>query len=175
VLLERPLIRRQELTRGGVRFRKADNAFLAVADVPALQAAADRLSASLLERRCNYWVRRVVPVFSPDERDALRPGYRYSMAQMELATDVVLKRAAPLRGLFQRACELGVLVGGAKRTTHLFGRRINRRHEGKLQTVLDQRDLGHPRRVRSASGRDSGQQWQSGQRRWRVGPGAPIH
>ena len=134
----------QELTRDGVRFRKADNAFLAVSDVAALQAAADRLSAALLERRCNYWVRRVVPVFSPDERAALRPGYHYSMAQMELATDVVFKRSAPLRALFQRACELGVLVGGANRTTHLFGRRINRRYQGKLQTVLDQRDAGHP-------------------------------
>jgi hypothetical protein len=134
----------QELTRDGVRFRKADNAFLAVSDVAAVQSAADRLSAALLQRRCTYWVRRVVPVFSPDERAALRPGYRYSMAQMELATDVVFKRAAPLRALFQRACELGVLVGGANRTTHLFGRRINRHYHGKLQTVLDQREAGHP-------------------------------
>jgi hypothetical protein len=39
---------------------------------------------------------------------------------------------------------LGVLVGGAERTTHLFGQRINRRYQGKLQTVLDQRDAGHP-------------------------------
>ena len=134
----------QELRRAGVRFRKFDNSFLAVEDVPALQAAADRLSAALLQRRCNHWVRRVVPVFSPDEREALRPGYRYSMAQMELATDVVFKRSAPLRALFQRACELGVLVGGANRTTHLFGRRINRHYHGKLQTVLDQREAGHP-------------------------------
>jgi len=134
----------QELQRDGVRFRQADNAFLAVSDAAALQSAADRLSASVLQRRCDYWVRRAVPVFSPDEREALRPGYRYSMAQMELATDVVFKRSAPLRALFQRACELGVLVGGANRTTHLFGRHINRHYHGKLQTVLDQRDAGHP-------------------------------
>ena len=134
----------QELRRDGVRFRKADNAFLAVGDVAALQAAADRLTPAVLQRRCNFWVRRLVPVFSPVEREALRPGYRYSMAQMELATDIVFKRSAPLRALFQRACELGVLVGGANRTTHLFGRRINRHYRGKLQTVLDQRDAGHP-------------------------------
>jgi hypothetical protein len=134
----------QELTRAGVRFRKADNAFLALSDVAALQAAADRLNATLLQRRCNYWVRRVVPVFSPAERDALRPVYSYSMAQMELATDVIFKRSAPLRAMFRRACELGVLVGGANRTTHLFGRRISRHYQGKLQTVLDQREAGHP-------------------------------
>ena len=44
----------QELTRAGVRFRKADNAFIGVADVAALQAAADRLSPAVLQRRCAY-------------------------------------------------------------------------------------------------------------------------
>jgi hypothetical protein len=134
----------QELRRDGIRFRKDDNAFLAVADVAALQAAADRLSAAILERRCNYWVRRLVPAFSLAERQALAPGYRYSMAQMELATDIVFKRSAPLTAMFQRACELGVLVGGADRTMQLFGRHIDRRYQGKLQTVLDQRQVGHP-------------------------------
>ncbi|TMF03506.1 MAG: hypothetical protein E6I52_07135 [Chloroflexi bacterium] len=134
----------QELTRAGVHFRKADNAFLGVADVDALQAAADHLSATVLQRRCAFWVRRLVPTFSPLERAALQPGYRYSMAQMELATDIVFKRSAPLKAMFQRACELGVLVGGAERTTHLFGRHITRRYQGKLQTVLDQREAGHP-------------------------------
>jgi hypothetical protein len=102
------------------------------------------LTPALLQRRCNYWVRRLVPVFSPDERAALRPGYRYSMAQMELATDVIFRRSAPLTALFRRACELGILVGGAERTSHLFGRRISRRYQGKLQTVLGQREIGHP-------------------------------
>ena len=134
----------QELLRAGVRFRQADNAFLAVPDVVTLQAAADRLSAALLQRRCNYWARRLVPIFSPTERAALAPGYRYSMAQVELATDVIFKRSAPLTALFQRACELGVLVGGAERTSHLFGRRISRHYQGKLQTVLNQREAGHP-------------------------------
>ncbi len=134
----------QELTRAGIRFRKVDNAFLAVEDVAALQAASDRLSPAILQRRCAYWVRRLVPTFSSTEREALQPGYRYSMAQMELATDILFKRSAPLKALFQRACELGVLVGGAERTTQLFGRRIDRRYQGKLQTVLDQREAGHP-------------------------------
>jgi hypothetical protein len=134
----------QQLMRRGVRFRQADNAFLAVADVTVLQAAADRLTPALLERRCNYWVHRLIPVFSASERAVLAPGYRYSMAQMELATDVIFKRSAPLAALFRRACELGVLVGGAERTTHLFGRRISRHYQGKLQTVLGQRQIGHP-------------------------------
>jgi hypothetical protein len=60
----------QDLTRAGVGFHKADNAFVGVTDVNALRAAANRLSATILERRCGYWVHRLVPVFSPAERAA---------------------------------------------------------------------------------------------------------
>jgi hypothetical protein len=137
----------QELTRRGVAFRKDDNAFLAVADPAALEAASARLTPRLLEQRCGHWARRLAPwrwVFSAAERAALSPPYRYSVAQIELATDLVFRRAAPLRALFRRATELGVLLGGADRTTHLFGRRVTHRYRGRLQTVLDRRDEGHP-------------------------------
>jgi hypothetical protein len=134
----------RELARAGVAFRKDDNAFTAVADTAALAAAAGRLTPRLVERRCDLWAGRLAPSFRPAERAALPLGYRYSVAQIELATDVVFKRAAPLRALFRRAAELGVLLGGADRTTHLFGRRITRRYAGKLQTVLDRRNEGQP-------------------------------
>ena len=41
----------EELKRAGIGFRKHDNAFLAVADVGALQAAADRLSPEIIRSR----------------------------------------------------------------------------------------------------------------------------
>ena len=134
----------QELTRQGVSFRKDDNAFLAVADLTALEAANERLTPQLIEQRCDPGARQLAPSFTAQERAALPLGYRYSIAQIELATDVIFKRAAPLRALFQRATELGVLLGGADRTTHLFGRRITHRYRGKLQTVLDRRNAGQP-------------------------------
>ena len=134
----------QELTRAGVAFRQDDNAFLAVADVAALEAAAERLTPRLIEQRCDHWARRLAPSFSPAERTALPLGYRYSVAQIELATDVIFKRSAPLKALFRRATEIGILLGGADRTTHLFGRRITHRYRGKLQTVLDRRNEGQP-------------------------------
>jgi len=134
----------QELSRQGVRFRKEDNAFLAVTDLDALDAAAQRLTPELLRERCDYWAACLAPGFSEREREAIKPAYRYSMAQIELATDVIFKRSDRLRALFERAVDIGLLLGGAQRTTHLFGRRINRRYNGKLQTVLERRDAGHP-------------------------------
>ena len=45
---------------------------------------------------------------------------------------------------FQRAVEIGVALGGATQTRHLFGRRINRRYQGRLETLLERRDEGFP-------------------------------
>jgi hypothetical protein len=43
-----------ELARQAVRFRKDDNAFLWTADVPALQATADRLDPEVIRQRLDY-------------------------------------------------------------------------------------------------------------------------
>ena len=134
----------RELTRQGVAFTQDDNAILAVADPGALEAAVERLTPRLLEQRCDAWVQQLAPTFSADERAALPLRYRYSVAQIELATDVIFKRATPLKALFQRAVELGILVGGADRVTQLFGKRISRRYQGRLETVLTHPNVGRP-------------------------------
>src|SRR5215213_8535797 len=153
----------QELTRLGIGFRKDDNALLAVDDLAALEAAIMRLTPRLIEQRCGYWVRKLAPRFSAEERTALPLGYRYSVAQIELATDVIFRRSAPLKALFRRATELGILLGGADRTTHLFGRRITARYGGKLQTVLDRRNEGQPI-LRSYYGSSFVKQYEKGDR-----------
>jgi hypothetical protein len=134
----------QELTRAGVAFEKEDNAFLATADLPELQAAADRLGPAILRERCDYWTSQLAPSFTDRERQAIDPTYRYSIGQIELATDVIFQDSARLKERFRRAVDIGLLLGGAERTTHLFGRRINRRYKGKLETTLDRREAGHP-------------------------------
>jgi hypothetical protein len=137
-----------------------------VADVVALEAASARLTPRLIEQRCDAWARRLAPtftVFSAAERAAVSLGYRYSIAQIELATDVVFRRTAPLRALFRRATGVGVLLGGADRTTHLFGRRITARYGGKLQTVLDRRNEGQPI-LRSYYGSSFVKQYEKGDR-----------
>ncbi len=153
----------QELTRLGIGFRQDDNAFLAVDDLTALEEAAQRLTSHVLEQRCRFWVRQLAPRFTAAERAAAGLHYRYSVAQIELATDVIFHRSAPLKALFQRATELGILLGGADRTTHLFGRRITARYGGKLQTVLDRRNAGQPI-LRSYYGSSFVKQYEKGDR-----------
>jgi hypothetical protein len=134
----------QRLRQAGVALYQQDNAILRVADPVALQAAADALTPAVLQARCDYWAAKLAPSFSPAEHAAMDLRYRYSLAQIELATDVIFAEPSPLRALFRRAVELGLLLGGADRTSHLFGRQITARYGGKLQTVLDRRNEGHP-------------------------------
>jgi hypothetical protein len=134
----------ERLRQAGVALYQQDNAILRVADPVALQAAADALTPAVLQERCDYWAAKLAPQFSPAERAAIDLRYHYSLAQIELATDVIFEPPSPLRALFRRAVELGLLLGGADRTTHLFGRQITSRYGGKLQTVLDRRNEGHP-------------------------------
>jgi hypothetical protein len=134
----------QRLREAGVTLYQQDNAILSVADPTALQTAADALTPAVLQERCDFWAAKLAPQFSRAEHTAMDLRYRYSLAQIELATDVIFHQPSPLRALFRRAVDLGLLLGGADRTTHLFGRQITSRYRGKLQTVLDRRNEGHP-------------------------------
>src|SRR6266513_4173637 len=62
----------QELNRAQVGFRKHDNAFLAIDDVAALQAAADRLSPDIIRKRLDYWTLILGPKFSVKERKRVK-------------------------------------------------------------------------------------------------------
>ncbi|MDE2811712.1 MAG: hypothetical protein OXM01_01730 [Gemmatimonadota bacterium] len=133
-----------ELRRAGVAFRREDNAIVRCTDPALLAAIADRLDERILQQRANFWASRLAPRFSARERAACQLHYQWSVAQIEFARDVIFQRRARLRDLFQRAVEIGVALGGATQTRHIFGRHINRRYRGKLETVLERRAEGFP-------------------------------
>jgi len=68
-----------ELRRQGVAFRKDDNAFLSTSDPKALQAAADKLSAAIIEKRLHYWTWLLGPKFSEKDRKAVNLNRKYSI------------------------------------------------------------------------------------------------
>jgi len=72
----------QELKRAQIGFRKTDNAFLAVDDVAALQAAADKLSPQIIRTRLDYWTLILGPKFSTKERKQLNLSRFYAIAQI---------------------------------------------------------------------------------------------
>jgi len=133
----------QELKRGNIAFRKNDNAFLAVDDVAALQAAADKLSPAIIRERLDYWTFILGPKFSDKERKKINLSRFYSISQIEYCRNFIFKRHFPIHKLFVRSCELGLWRLTAHKISEIFGQRLHRRMGGKLATVIDQIEHGH--------------------------------
>ena len=81
----------QELKRAQIGFRKTDNAFLAIDDVAALQAAADKLSADIIGQRLDYWTLILGPKFSAKERKQFHLSRFYAIAQIEYCQQLHLQ------------------------------------------------------------------------------------
>jgi len=90
----------RELTRAQIGFRKNDNAFLAIDDVVALQAAADRLSPDIIRQRLDYWTFLLGPKFSAKERKQINLSRFYAIAQIEYCRNFIFKRNFPIHKLF---------------------------------------------------------------------------
>lgn len=133
----------RELIRKKIGFRKDDNAFLAVDDPKALQAAADRLSDEVIRKRLDYWTWLVGPKFSTKDREAINLSRHYSIQQVEYCRNLIFRRNFPIHKLFQRSCDIGLLRMLPDKITQIFGFRVHRRFRGKLQTVLEKVEHGH--------------------------------
>ena len=133
----------RELERTDVGFHKNDNAFLAVDDVEALQAAADRLSPYIIRKQLDYWTLILGPKFSKKERGQMNLSRFYAIAQIEYCRNFIFKRHFPIHKIFERSCEIGLWRLTANRISEIFGVRLNRRLRGKLATVVEQIEHGH--------------------------------
>jgi hypothetical protein len=133
----------RELLRRKIAFAKDDNRFLSVANVDALQKAADALDGPTLQKRIDYWALILAPKFSPKERAACAGLHRlYAVSQIEYCRNFIFKSRWPIRSLFQRSCELGLCLLTADRVALLLGRARRQRIAGKWQNVLERLEHG---------------------------------
>jgi hypothetical protein len=133
----------KELGREKVSFRKNDNAFLAVSDPVALQAAADRFTSEVIRKRLEYWTLILGPKFSKRERAAMNLRRFYAVSQIEYCRNFIFKRNFPIHKIFERGCEIGLWRMTAHKIAEVFGQRVTKRMKGKLNTVVEQIEHGH--------------------------------
>jgi hypothetical protein len=133
----------QELKRLKISFRRDDNAFLAVDDPKALQAAADRLNAQIIRNRLEYWTLVLGPKLSKRERRAMNLSRFYALTQVEYCRNFIFKRNFPIRKIFERSCDLGLWRMTARKISEVFGQRLTKRMRGKLYATLERIDHGH--------------------------------
>ena len=128
----------RELTRLGVNFRKKENAIVFSSDPQSVQDACDRLTPEIIQGRLDYWIYVLGPKFSKHERAGMNLRRFHAINQIEYCQNMVFKRNFPIRRLFLRSCELGLITLTADKIINIFGHRVTRRFNGKLQTVFDQ-------------------------------------
>ena len=89
--------RQDRLQKRRQRFPRRD-------DVAALQAAADRLSPTIIRKRLDHRTLILGPKFSKKERSETGLSRFYSIARIEYCRNFIFKRHFPIHQTFERSC-----------------------------------------------------------------------
>lgn len=134
----------RRLAAEGLRFRQPRNMFLACADPARLQALADALTAGDLERCARKWLRTFTPFFTPTERRQAGCAHRVFFSQVEYCDNLIFHRRAALDALSDRLLDANRTIGQPTKLAVIYGRRVTKRHRGKLETVIEDLNLPNP-------------------------------
>jgi hypothetical protein len=126
----------------GLSVRQCSNAFLSCSDPTHLQQLADSLTARDLERCAQKWLRALVPFFTPTERRVC--AHRLFFAQVEYCDNLIFHRRAALDALGERLLDANRTIGQPTKLAMIFGRKVTKRHHGKLETLIEDLDLPNP-------------------------------
>jgi hypothetical protein len=126
----------QQLRHAQIGFRKIDNAFLAVDDVAALLAAADKLSADIIRKRLDYWI-LILGRSSPPRNVSSSTCHAFMRSpRSSIAATSPSSATSPIHKLFERSCSLGLWRLTADNLAEIFGTRVHRKMQGKLARAL---------------------------------------
>ena len=134
----------EQLRRKGVKFRQSDNAFSSCADPAVLQTLADSFSAGHVIAMATKWLAYLTPFFTPEERKEHNCFHRLYFSQVEYCDNLIFRRRAVLDALQERLLDANRTIGQPDKLTVLFGRKVSRKYNGRLQTTIEDRHLGSP-------------------------------
>jgi hypothetical protein len=109
----------RQLELDGIAFTAVDNAFVRIDDWERAQALADALSPNALHRLLDHYAALCCPVL-----DVFHQSYRWSLMQLEYATDIVFRSAATLTPLYEQLSRESVLSVKAEQIATFLGRHI---------------------------------------------------
>ncbi len=95
----------RQLTREGIAFATADNAFLRIENMPRAQEIADRFKPDDLHRALDRYAAQCCPVL-----ELFDHGYHWSLMQTEYSTDLIFKSEATLKPLYEQLSRNAVLL-----------------------------------------------------------------
>jgi hypothetical protein len=128
----------------GISFRPCGNALLTCSDPTRLQDLADALTPRDLARSAQKWLRAFTPFFTPSERREASSQHRLFVSQVEYCDNLIFRRRAALDALGERLFDANRTIGQPTKLATIFGRKVTRRHRGKLETLIEDLDLPNP-------------------------------
>src|SRR3984893_16368918 len=128
----------------GIDFQPCSNAFFKCAKPDRLQELADQLAPSDLVTCGQKWLACFTPFFTAAERETAGCRHRLFFAQVEFCDNLVFHRRAALDKLAERLLDANRTIGQPDKITTIFGRKVTKRHRGKLQTEIDDMHLPNP-------------------------------
>jgi hypothetical protein len=133
-----------KMKQAGIHFTQSKNAFRQCSDPAALQEMADSLTADDLTRCGHKWINRLIPFFQAKERREAGCWHQLFFAQVEYCENLIFRQRAALDELGERLLDANRNIGRPDKLTVIFGRRINKLYQGKLQTEIEDMHLGNP-------------------------------
>jgi hypothetical protein len=127
-----------------IAFRQCANAFITCAAPDRLQQLADQLTPWDLVSCGQKWLARLTPFFTAKEREQASCQHRLFFSQIEFCDNLIFRRRAALDKLGERLLDANRTIGQPDKVTVIFGRRISKRHRGKLQTEIEDMNLPNP-------------------------------
>jgi hypothetical protein len=128
----------------GLHFEQRANAFLRCSHPEKLQELADSLTPRDLLRCGQKWLATLTPFFTERERNQAGCQHRLFFSQVEYCDNLIFGRRAALDQLGQRLLDANRCLGQPNKITTIFGRKVTRRYQGKLQTVIEDLELPNP-------------------------------
>jgi hypothetical protein len=133
-----------KMKHAGIHFTQSKNAFRQCSDPAALQEMADSLTADDITRCGHKWINRLIPFFQAKERREAGCWHQLFFAQVEYCENLIFRQRAALDELGERLLDANRNIGRPDKLTVIFGRRINKLYQGKLQTEIEDMHLGNP-------------------------------
>ena len=130
----------RQMTRRGIGYEQADNAFVQLDDPARAQALADQLITWLWAPFLQRLARQINP-WACAKRTSLKP-YYWTLRQGEYATDVLFRDAPTLAGWYPRLLHHAIEHFGADDVLRFLGRRRTACFTGELCTNLQRRVEG---------------------------------
>jgi hypothetical protein len=128
----------------GIEFQQCTNAFLKCGNPARLQELADSLTTQDLLKCGQKWLAAFTPFITDRERKHVGCQHRLFFSQVEYCDNLIFHRRAAVDELTERLLDLNRTIGQPKKITMIFGRKVTKEYQGKLQTVIEDLDLPNP-------------------------------